>query len=85
MKEENSFSINVFPNPAGNQLAISSQQLAIGSIEIFDVLGQRVFNHQPAANSQHQAVIDISKLQSGIYFLSMKSENGVVMKKFVKQ
>lgn len=75
--------VNLFPNPASRQLAISSWQLAIKEIEIIDVLGQLVFSRQPAASNEQQ-VINISSLSPGIYFLRIFSDKETVTKKFVK-
>lgn len=79
---ENIFS--VFPNPAENQLAVSSWQFAISSIEVFDALGQTVLSLQPEANSQKQT-FDVSSLSPGIYFLLIKSEGKTFSQKFIKQ
>ena len=66
--------ISFGPNPAGSTLYITSNKPhAIGPIEIFDVLGQSVLRQKPAAGSRQQ-ILDVSKLNRGIYFLNVKTE-----------
>jgi hypothetical protein len=80
--EENS--ISLFPNPASNQLAVSSRQTAAEKIEIFNHLGAEVFQSQ-IPNIKSQILIDVSQLPSGIYFVKVKTDKGIRAGKFVKQ
>jgi len=77
--------ILIYPNPAGNQLAVSSWKLAIHRVEVCDVVGQLILIKNQETSSQQQVVIDVSKLRAGIYFLQVKTEMGIVVRKFVKQ
>jgi alpha-amylase len=75
--EENNFSdgITIYPNPATSQLAVSSRQLAIGRIEIYDNIGKVIFTELQTANCKLQT-INVAALNSGIYFLRISdSEN----------
>ncbi|MBK5284194.1 MAG: T9SS type A sorting domain-containing protein, partial [Bacteroidia bacterium] len=82
---DNSLPDLIYPNPATKQLTIDNVQLKISSIEIYDVLGQLVFSHQQTDNSQKQITIDVSKINSGIYFVKVKGENKELVVKFVKE
>lgn len=75
-------SFKVFPNPTLNQWNISSQDLDIESIAILNVLGKRVLNLQP--NSQ-SAIINTSRLNSGVYFAQVKTLRGINSIKLIKQ
>lgn len=81
-------SISIFPNPAINELAVSSGQEAVKEMEIYDVMGQRVFPSPLTPLSfgrgDRGEVIDISSLVPGIYFIKLKSSNGERALKFVK-
>lgn len=68
-----------------NQLAIGSWQLAIKSIEVFDVRGQRVFRQQPGANSQRHFSIDVSNFYFGIYFVRIADDKSFITRKVVVQ
>lgn len=61
--------VSVFPNPASNQLNVVSET-EISSYVIVDISGKVVLN-SPKDNTKSTLNIDISKLQSGIYFLKV--------------
>lgn len=73
----------VYPVPAGNQLQIESEKILI-SIEIYSVTGTRIRNITNSGS--HQAAVDVSFLDPGLYILRMRFASGeVVSRKFVKQ
>lgn len=79
--------VSLFPNPANNKITISVLNAALSSIsnvEIKNQLGQTVKKVTLAAN-QFQTVIDITELPKGIYFVSIKNEQSVINKNFIKQ
>jgi hypothetical protein len=71
--------IQVYPNPAGNQLIINNGELIIENIEIYNVMGQMV--QSKIVNLQSEIVIDVSHLANGMYFLKV---DGKVVR-FVKE
>ncbi len=72
--------INLYPNPVKNTLQISTgNNLTIKNIAIFDVLGKKVL----ATKSTPQ--IDVSTLATGLLFVKIKTDKGVVVKKVVKE
>ena len=71
-------SVQVFPNPAQNEITITSSETLI-SIELYDVKGQKIAMFNPN-NS-----INVSNLSQGIYFLKIYNDHGFwVNKKIVK-
>ncbi len=67
---------SIFPNPATNQIAISSSNnQIIKQIEIFDVNG-RVLKTKRKCESQ-QITIEIFDLQSGFYFVKITESSGI--------
>ena len=72
----NSSSFSLYPNPTINSFTVASKVL-ITQVVIFDNLGREVakFNGQESYN--------ISHLNSGIYFVSIVSENNSQIKKLV--
>lgn len=78
-------SVVLFPNPSTSELIIQSSQLEqTETIEIYSTLGEKVFSQQ-TTNSKQQTVIDVSSLQPGIYFVTLRTENGSkAVRKFVK-
>ena len=75
--------ISILPNPAQNYLTISNRNV-IHSIEIYSVLGNKVFG-KTNLNSLSET-IDISHLPSGIYLLNtIDSEKRSATKKIIKR
>jgi len=72
--------INIFPNPTTGELRITNYGLRITDVEVFDIYGRK-----QKAESRKQDEIDISGLSAGIYFIKITTEQGVVVKKVVKQ
>ena len=70
-------SIYLFPNPATNSITVNSSQEII-SLTIVDQLGKVVLTKNKTAN------LDVSGLQSGIYFIKIVTDGGFGVKKFVK-
>jgi Secretion system C-terminal sorting domain len=75
----------VSPNPATNQLTIDNGKLKIKEIEIYNVLGEKVFSEQPQTSNFRTHTVDVCHLTSGIYFLKVKREKEEMVTKFVKQ
>ena len=90
----NPISISVFPNPATNNLTIEAPQKSY--IEISNIQGQLI--KTLAANqlatcpdviggkqSGNKINVDISAFPCGVYFIKIKTEKGIAVKKFVKE
>ena len=78
-------SINIFPNPVSGAVSISFNQAFKGTVTIIDLLGQQVYSN-PGFTSEkgNTEQIDLSNLKSGIYFITLQSEDGVIRKKILK-
>jgi hypothetical protein len=66
--------LNVYPNPASNNLTIDyniNGKNENGRIDVYDVLGQKVMTHSLTKN-QDKLNIDLNNLNSGVYFYSIK-------------
>jgi hypothetical protein len=71
------YDLKVIPNPAQQSISIVSNKF-ISNISIVDMAGRMVI--QSAENKN----IDVSFLNSGIYFLQANSNNEIIRTKFVK-
>ena len=71
---------NIYPNPAKNELQVTSYELQVTSVEIFDIYGRK---HTPHTSylTPH-TLVDISELAAGIYFIRI---NDRFIEKFVKE
>jgi hypothetical protein len=74
--------INLYPNPTTAQLTLEMPTNTDGILTISSLNGQELVK-QEVANTKTQ--LDVSKLQSGIYFVKVVNANGVGVKKFVKE
>lgn len=72
----------VFPNPANEQLTLQGTERP-EHIRILDVKGSQVMNITPEVAGNQ--LLDISKLESGIYFVQVQATSGTHSFKFVKQ
>ncbi len=74
---------NVFPNPSDNSISIKviGLNLAVKSLQIFDLLGQEVLNIANPTNS-NMMTFDSSILSNGIYFgkVILNSNQSLVVK-----
>ncbi|MDB4167968.1 T9SS type A sorting domain-containing protein, partial [Polaribacter sp.] len=80
VEDESLVTLNMFPNPASDVLNISSQS-TINTVEIYNVLGQKVITMQVEDTS---AEINVSNLNAGIYLIKYEINNSTSTKKFVK-
>lgn len=71
--------LNVYPNPTNGILTIDNQVDA-DRISIFDMMGREVMVLNPTEGTQ---TIDVSELESGNYILSLRSEEGTIVKKII--
>lgn len=73
--------LSLSPNPADNQLTISSNT-RMAHITIFNALGKQIINTSISSN---EFTLDVSGLANGIYFMKVKAENEVQTIKFIKE
>jgi hypothetical protein len=86
LNEKNSFenTISFYPNPVSNYLYFQSSIEFINSatINISDLSGKIISN---ISINKNENFADISTLESGIYFISLKNENKTITSKIIKQ
>lgn len=73
-------SITIYPNPASKEVNISSESI-INSIEVFNSLGQKVYQTNIKAKEK---TLDINSLSKGVYIIGVSTDKGYVRKKLVK-
>ncbi len=81
----NSYTANgdftIYPNPASDVLTVAvTTGLQLRSIEVYNILGQKVKTASPGATDKH--VIGTKELASGIYSLKMETDKGTIIRKF---
>ena len=78
---EQTSSLDLHPNPVNDKLYIETLTQTL-TIEIYDVYGRQ---QQLSAISGQPSVIDISGLNSGVYFVKVVTSEGETVKKIIKQ
>jgi subtilisin family serine protease len=72
---------NVYPNPVKDRLYIETST-QIQSIEVYDVYGRLQVTKTPS--HQGDLSVDVSDLNSGLYFVKVKTEEGNIVKRIIK-
>lgn len=81
--EEKSNDINstIYPNPSSGKYVIELNHFLKGTIEIYNLMGQKVASFELINDSTE---IDITDLKSGIYLFRIENNKGCVTKKVIK-
>ncbi len=73
--------VEIFPNPATNELFINMADGAYATYEITNEVGQSLVH---GAISVWQTKVDVSSLPAGLYYVRLRGEHGGTVRKFVK-
>jgi len=92
-ENQNETTVHIYPNPTTGQLTIDNGQWTtaapvgassaklITNVEIFDVYGRKVLEPPLTVLQSY----DLTVLQSGLYFVKIETETGIITKKIIKQ
>ena len=74
--------VSIYPNPVKDRLYIETES-EIEEVIVYDIYGR----HQVTETPSHQEMIsiDISNLNSGVYFVKINTAEGNIVKRFVKE
>ncbi len=84
--EVSGLGFEVYPNPSDGKFTIGSKQLAAGSqtaIEVYNVMGEKIYSAPLLKGGDGGGLIDLSSQPDGIYFVRVKTEQGIVSRKVV--
>lgn len=71
--------LSVYPNPANSQVTIETKGLKMDRIQMYNVLGQKVYQRE--ANDKTKIVLDVNNLASGVYTISIYTNEGIAVRK----
>ncbi|PHI19914.1 hypothetical protein CEQ90_10200 [Lewinellaceae bacterium SD302] len=71
--------VNLFPNPAKNEVRLTTTQGLTGAYQLYNLFGQRV------ATGQWNGALNLSGVTAGTYQLLLETESGWLPRRFVKQ
>ena len=75
--------VNIYPNPANNQLFIdNTNQISIDSAIMYDINGKRIKN---ISLDSDQTEVNLGEISSGIYFLQLHAGEVSVTKRIIKK
>jgi len=77
--DKQTITVNIFPNPASNEIQIISDNNKIKEVEIFNIKGECVSRY----NHTNMNYIDVSKLSKGAYFVRVIFKNITFTKKII--
>lgn len=72
--------ISIYPNPVKNILNIKTQQEL--AVSIYNILGKKVLSNTINSNTN---TINVANLSKGVYLIKLKSPQGTITKKLIKQ
>ena len=72
----------LFPNPAVNQITITSFGPEINFAVIYNSIGEKIAEY--IVNEQYIFTLNINLLKTGIYFLKLKNQNNEFSTRFIK-
>jgi len=75
--------VKIYPNPTTGELKIESGELIIENVKVFDIYGKVLKTE--SRRQKGKILMDISELPVGVYFLRIKTEQGEVVKKVLKE
>ena len=83
----NASSLRVYPNPTTGELRIINYEMQNNTttypIEVYDIIGKKQYAESRKENNE--TIIDISHLTTGVYFLKIPTEKGIITKKIMKK
>lgn len=79
--EDQNLKINIYPNPASNNIFIMAHDIIIEDIQIYNIYGAFITKITPLNNSTGRIHIDLFSLNEGIYLLNLNHNKGITTKK----
>ncbi|WP_299012185.1 glycoside hydrolase family 9 protein [uncultured Polaribacter sp.] len=76
--------IQLYPNPTKDKLFVNSGSRKIKNVSIYSIQGKLVFSANNNAQEQLKS-IDVSNLNTGIYFVKLATDNGFITRRILKK
>ena len=79
--EQDAKTITVYPNPVDNTIFIEADK-SVNHVEIYNLTGMMMFSQE---YDSEKVEIEVSALQSGVYFIKMTFGNAIETRRFIKK
>ncbi len=77
--------LDIYPNPAQNQMTVKrSKSTEKVQLKLIDLTG-KVLQESELTHGQYQHVLMLDELPNGMYFLEMRTETGIAIRKIIKE
>jgi hypothetical protein len=76
--------IEVFPNPASDEIRVIGNQSTVSGVEVFNLLGEKIYN-LPITDNRSPITVKVADFPAGVYIVKVKTEKGMEVSKFVKE
>ncbi|MFK5983736.1 MAG: T9SS type A sorting domain-containing protein [Flavobacteriaceae bacterium] len=74
----------MYPNPTEEKITFNFNKGTEADFRVYDLLGKLVI-YQPNISITEVYVIDVSKLNNGVYFIRISTDEGSITKKIIKE
>ena len=81
--EKDEINLSIYPNPISNVLNLSAGNSLIKKVDIYNSFGQKIVEEK-LDNSATLHSINVSQLNTGIYFITVETSKGILRSKIVK-
>lgn len=72
----------VYPNPNRGTFSIATSYGSLGTVEVYNILGELVFTGYTASNT---LIVNIAEMNAGVYVIKLQSDNKTQTIKFLKE
>ncbi len=73
--------VSIYPNPTNNNLTITSSKIIL-ELVVFDIMGKQVLSNKKI--NSNSVNLNTSKLTKGYYSITLKQQEKVIVKSFIK-
>jgi len=84
-QETSTLSVDLMPNPVHDLMTIYHHFETNIDVKVIDVMGKIITSKAIVELNQSAFRLDVSDLQSGVYFIQINSSEGIATKKFIKE
>ena len=74
--------VRIFHNSNSNEIILSSSQINLIDVEVYNIVGQTILNYKNT-NNLNEIRLSTDRLKSAVYIIKARTENGAINKKIV--